>query len=116
MWHFLSIRFVECKGAPRQGEYGGFQHVAEGGLEARQLVVTMGKVFDLRRLAVEPCTLEDREEALEAICALAVTNGIDLQVRRAPWPAPNVAAHPKLHCPAASAAPEPALLLRQRSS
>jgi hypothetical protein len=79
LWHFLSIRFVDCKGAPRQGEWGGQKHNAVGGLEARKLVETMGKCFDLRKLCEEPCPLIERKEALSFIHAAAARSmGMEL--------------------------------------
>jgi hypothetical protein len=79
--HFMVIRFVHCKGAPRQGESGGgFQAVAAGGIEARKLVETAGNVFDLRKLCVEPCLLTDRVEALGILHAAATDSGVE-------WPA-----------------------------
>ena len=76
--HFMVMRFVQCKGAPRQGEAGGgFQAVAAGGIEARRLVETAGKAFDLRKLCVEPCVLSERMEALGALHAVATDSGVE---------------------------------------
>ena len=74
--HFLKTRFVDCKGAPRQGEKGGFQRIAAGGKEARNLVEQAGKCFDLRGLCADPCTLPERDAALTSIRATAIESGV----------------------------------------
>lgn len=75
LWHFAKTRFVDCKGAPRQGDNGGFQYKDVGGKAARQLVERSGACFDLRRLCREPCLLDEREEALEFIYEAAAASG-----------------------------------------
>ena len=75
--HFLVIRLVQCKGVPRQGEKGGgHQYVAEGGKEARQLIETMGRCFDLRKLCMNAVPTTDNIEALRAIHAAATGSGV----------------------------------------
>ena len=79
---FWRIRFGDCMGAPRQttssNVRGGSQRIISGGLEARKLVEKMGACFDLRKLAVEPCTLTGRVEALHAVHAAASAGGVVL--------------------------------------
>ena len=74
--HFLKTRFVDCKGAPRRGEKGGFQRIAAGGKEARDLVELAGKCFDLRGLCADPCSLPERDAALASIRAIAIESGV----------------------------------------
>ena len=75
--HFLVIRLVQCKGVPRQGEKGGgHQYVAEGGKEARQLIETMGRCFDLRKLCMNALPTTDNIEALRVIHAAATDSGV----------------------------------------
>ena len=80
--HFMKIRFVDCKGPPRQvaggTARGGTQRIIPGCLEARKLVELMGACFDLRKLAVEPCLLTGRVDALRAIHTAATEGGLVL--------------------------------------
>ena len=79
--HFMVIRSVDCKGAPRQSQgdsRGGHQFDVPGGKEARALVELMGDCLDLRKLCVEPCPLVGREGALRDIYAAATGAGVDL--------------------------------------
>jgi hypothetical protein len=59
-------------------ESGGFQYTAKGGTEARSLVQTMGKCFDLRALCSQPCPLLDRVEALRTIHSAAAKSDVEL--------------------------------------
>ena len=86
--HFMRTRFVEGKGAPRQGESGGHQAVTVGHKEARTLLEKMGACFDLRALCVEPCSLTDRVDALRFVHAAAVAAGAE--------PAPLATLEPEL--------------------
>ena len=76
--HFMTIRFVDCKGAPRQGESGGHQAIVMGAKEARSLILTMGTAFDLRRLCMESEPPPERVAALRVIHALATASGSDV--------------------------------------
>ena len=79
--HFFVIRFVDCKGAPRQSQgerRGGHQFEVPGAKEARRLVEAMRDCFDLRKLCLEPCPLIRREEALGDIYSAAIESGVKL--------------------------------------
>lgn len=66
-----------CKGAPRQGESGGYQYDAVGGKDAFGLVDTMSKCLDLRKLCIEPCPLVNRMDALRVLHEAASESGAD---------------------------------------
>eukprot|EP00918_Siedleckia_nematoides_P070622 GHVU01154254.1.p1 GENE.GHVU01154254.1~~GHVU01154254.1.p1 ORF type:complete len:211 (+),score=29.79 GHVU01154254.1:683-1315(+) len=74
------MRFEDCKGAARQkkGAAPGPQFFDSDGQEARQLVELMSKVFDLRKLCVDPCPLTERHSALDRIHALASASGTSM--------------------------------------
>lgn len=78
---FFETRFIDCKGAPRQADSkekgGGWQFVDTAGKEARALIDTCGKVFDLRQMVKEtPCPLANRSESLEEIVKIATAAGV----------------------------------------
>ena len=76
---FMRIRFIDSKGAPRQGENSsGHQYEAVGGKEARQLIATMGKCFDLRKLCAQPHSSAENVTALGAIHAAAIDSEVDM--------------------------------------
>lgn len=75
------MRFIECKGAPRQGEKekgGGSQQSDAAGLAARKLVVKTGKIFDLRRAIVEGALDPVLDKTLEEVYNTAVASGSEL--------------------------------------
>eukprot|EP00918_Siedleckia_nematoides_P076184 GHVU01166606.1.p1 GENE.GHVU01166606.1~~GHVU01166606.1.p1 ORF type:complete len:195 (+),score=30.81 GHVU01166606.1:497-1081(+) len=74
--HFATMRFVDCKTAPRQNV--GYQFFDEDTKAARQLIETAGKCFDLRQLCVEPTVNEESKEALEEVVAAAGAGGVQL--------------------------------------
>ena len=75
--HFGHMRFVDCKGAPRQTEKergGGHQQPDPAGKAARDLIVKMGEVCDLRGFVVDG-GLPGRTAALKEIHAAASRSG-----------------------------------------
>ena len=81
LYHFLDCRFRKNKGAPRQGGSAvGHQTLDTAGVEARKLVMEMGKVFDLRTMVVplDGAAISAASSALAKIHAAATTSGVKL--------------------------------------
>lgn len=77
----MVTRFRNCKGAPRQGgTAAGHQTLDKAGVEARKLVVEMGKVFDLRTMVVplDEAQISAAAGALKKIHAAATASGVKL--------------------------------------
>lgn len=73
--YFANMRLFDCKGAPRAGGVGT-QTVHDTCAAALVTVRTAAACFDLRALAVEPCTLDNRDAALKALLASARRSGV----------------------------------------
>jgi hypothetical protein len=86
LYHFMGMRSVQGKAAPRQGERGGHVAVIPGAFESYTLITELGKCFDLRGLCAKPCPLVERDAALTRILATAAAKGVIFDVRggRAP--------------------------------
>jgi hypothetical protein len=84
--HFMGLRSVQGKAAPRQGQNGGHVAIIPGAAESYDLISELGKCFDLRLLCIEPCALTERDAALSRILAAAAATGVvfDVQGGRAP--------------------------------
>eukprot|EP00918_Siedleckia_nematoides_P025746 GHVU01055578.1.p1 GENE.GHVU01055578.1~~GHVU01055578.1.p1 ORF type:complete len:390 (-),score=46.99 GHVU01055578.1:512-1681(-) len=78
MEHFFKTRFIDCKGAPRQGASVGDSFFDRGGSCARQLITHMGACLDLRRLCEDPCVLTEREQSLAHIHRVATASGTEM--------------------------------------
>jgi len=74
--HFLDLRLVQGKQAPRQGEKAGAAAIVPGHVEANNIIEAAGRALDFRKLCVEPCQLTNRASALEFLLREAATSGV----------------------------------------
>ena len=76
MHHFLDLRLVQGKQAPRQGEKAGAAASIPGHVAANSIIEAAGRALDFRELCVEPCQLTTRATDLEFLLREAATSGV----------------------------------------
>ena len=76
MHHFLDLRLVQGKQAPRQGEKAGAAASIPGHVAANSIIEAAGRALDFRELCVEPCQLTTRATELEFLLREAATSGV----------------------------------------